>query len=165
MWRHFSPVNRGILLKVVFRLKRELGARFGRFGLGCSHKNTKSELKECHLNISSVKCNTVQASHLLAATLLVGSNSRWGREDVLYVVLHAPWCCWHPSDVSVYGSMFVNRQSEDGLSCWNPPPTVQAPVDHFNLPPHVSKGTAFPETWHTVQGGVTSSDRIDNLPF
>lgn len=32
-------------------------------------------------------------------------------------------------------------------------------------PTHVSKGTAFPETWHTVQGGVTSSDRIDNLPF
>lgn len=98
-------------------------------------------------------------------------GGREGRVDVLYVVICACvayflfyWCLCNDT-LFAFVCVCVYRQIEDGLFCWNPPPTAQASVDHFNLPPHVSEGTAFPETWHTVQGGVTSSDRIDNLPF
>lgn len=94
----------------------------------------------------------------------------WRGVDFLYVYLCVSMSCF--IDVSVMLQYVlvcvcqcVNREIEDGLFCRNPPPTAQASVDHFNLPPHVSEGTAFSETWHTVQGGVTSSDRIDNLSF
>lgn len=49
-----------------------------------------------------------------------------------------------------------------------PPLPLCRPQSIILIPPttaHVSEGTAFPETWHTVRGGVTSSDRIDNLPI
>lgn len=37
----------------------------------------------------------------------------------------------------------VNREIEDGLFCRNPPPTMQASVDHFNLPPTREQGDSL----------------------
>lgn len=69
-----------------------------------------------------------------------------GEVDALYVCLCA--CVFRALLMSLWCYSIrlcecVNREIEDGLFCWNPSPTAQASVDHFNLPPTRERGDSL----------------------
>lgn len=94
---------------------------------------------QCLALVESSTCNT----SLLPTTTrcpLLGLPGRWRRGERVGV-------CMCVFDMLLMLQYFVcpcvHREIKDGLFCRNPPPTAQASVDHFNLPPHVSEGTGL----------------------
>lgn len=109
---------------------------------------------ECLALVASNKLNaSSKPPPPLRSHPLLGLPGRWrrgggggGGVDALYVCLCACvfrallmslWC------YSVRLCECVNREIEDGLFCWNPSPTAQASVDHFNLPPTRERGDSL----------------------
>lgn len=147
--------------------------------MGVVHKHAmRAGLKESNLNtFSLVYSNPLHYVHpktchyhTMNSTLnpTIGGSWQIQAEHPIFVF---NWHCYKPCmhyccfrDASVFVWVFIRKMRK--VHSAQTLPTVQASVNHFNLPPpHVSEGTAFPETWRTEQGGVTSLDRIDNLPI